>query len=59
MLGRIGFWVWILCGNYCYNLARSEICVWVLQPVSVLKFPTPFSSLWLIFFDPLGFNVNC
>jgi len=41
------------------DLTRSELCAWMLQPVSVFKIFPLFFSPWLITFDPMGCNMNC
>jgi hypothetical protein len=42
MFGQLGFLVWFSVEIYDYSLASSELCAWVLQPVLVLSFATPF-----------------
>jgi hypothetical protein len=42
MFGQLGVFGLVLCGTYDYSLASSELCAWVLQPVLVLSFSTPF-----------------
>jgi hypothetical protein len=52
VLGLVSLWKLIIFQalSLAHEYYNQSLC---------LRFATPFSSLWLIFFDPLSCNVSC